>query len=67
LEATEAIRKFEQMSGQHVPIIAMTANAMKEDREACLASGMDDFIPKPIKKELMFERMGYFTNQATND
>lgn len=48
-DATTAIRNLERASGGHVPIIAMTANAMKGDREECLASGMDDYISKPLR------------------
>ncbi len=47
-QATRAIRELERESGAHVPIVAMTANAMDRDREACLESGMDDFLAKPI-------------------
>ena len=53
LDATREIRKKEAVSGAHMPIIAMTAHAMIGDRERCIASGMDDYISKPITpKEL---------------
>lgn len=50
-EATVRIREFEMGTGRRVPIVAMTANAMREDEERCRLSGMDDFLAKPIKKE----------------
>jgi PAS domain S-box-containing protein len=49
LEAAGRIRARELLDGGHVPIIAMTAHAMKGDRERCLAAGMDDYVPKPIQ------------------
>jgi signal transduction histidine kinase/CheY-like chemotaxis protein len=48
LETTRAIRQDECQSGQHLPIIAVTAHAMQGDRERCLAAGMDGYVSKPI-------------------
>ncbi|HUY11326.1 MAG TPA: response regulator, partial [Candidatus Dormibacteraeota bacterium] len=47
-EATRSIRRRESRSGDRVIIVAMTANALAEDRTACIAAGMDDYIPKPV-------------------
>jgi PAS domain S-box-containing protein len=53
-EATAAIRKREQLAGKHTPIIALTAHAMKEDRERCLSAGMDAYVTKPIRPDELF-------------
>ena len=47
-EATTAIRRAERATGSHVPIVAMTAHALKGDRERCLEAGMDEYITKPL-------------------
>jgi CheY-like chemotaxis protein len=52
IEATERIRRIEQETKHHVPIIALTAGAIKEEMEKCLAAGMDDFLTKPIEPEI---------------
>ena len=48
LEATIAIRQLDRINGKHTPIVALTAHAMNGDRERCLASGMDDYVSKPV-------------------
>jgi two-component system, sensor histidine kinase and response regulator len=54
IEATAAIRSKELDTGDHIPIIATTAHAMKGDRERCLEAGMDDYVSKPIQAEQLF-------------
>ncbi len=60
LEATEAIREREKARGQHIPIVAMTAHAMKGDRERCLAAGMDAYVSKPIDAPELYETINTF-------
>lgn len=48
LETTRRIRRAEQESGHHIPVVALTAHAMAEDRQKCLDAGMDDYLSKPI-------------------
>lgn len=54
-EATQAIREKERISGQHIPIIALTANAMQGDKERCLKAGMDGYVSKPVQAKILFE------------
>jgi PAS domain S-box-containing protein len=60
-ETTEIIRQRERDSGRHVPILAMTAYAMKGDREKCLAAGMDDYVCKPIQPRELWEAIDRLT------
>jgi CheY-like chemotaxis protein len=53
-EATAEIRRREQASGKHIPIVAMTAHAMVGHKEQCLMSGMDGYVSKPLRKEEFF-------------
>ena len=71
VEVTAAIRRKEKDTGEHIPIIATTASAMKEDRERCMEAGMDAYISKPIERELLFETIdtltGYSKEVTTRD
>ncbi len=63
-EATKMIRHAEFSSGTHVPIVAMTANAMQGDRETCLAAGMDDYISKPVTMKRLREVLEFWIPAA---
>ena len=63
-EATREIRRREEASGRHIPIIAMTANAMQGDQERCLEAGMDDYISKPVKPPIFQSVLGRWIRHA---
>ncbi len=66
LETTAEIRRREERIGGHVPIIAMTAHAMKGDEEICLAAGMDAYVAKPIRARQLFETIARVLGREPN-
>jgi CheY-like chemotaxis protein/HPt (histidine-containing phosphotransfer) domain-containing protein len=65
LEATAKIREREHATGGHLPIIALTAYAMKGDRERCLEAGMDGYVSKPIRSAELFQAIAEATKEPT--
>ncbi len=57
LQATQAIRALEREQGGHIPIVSMTAHAMKGDRERCLDAGMDDYLSKPVRSKQLTDKL----------
>jgi two-component system sensor histidine kinase/response regulator len=64
-EATAAIREREKLNGTHIPIIALTAHAMKGDRERCLIAGMDGYLSKPIRPQELDEILEKYLARRT--
>ena len=69
LEATRLIREREQAAGRgaHIPIVALTAHAMREDRERALAAGMDEYLSKPVRRQELFDVIERLTADAESD
>ncbi len=67
LEAAAAIRAAEAGSGRRVPIVGVTAHALKGDRERCLAAGMDDYLPKPISPRALTEKIERWMESAASE
>ena len=63
LETTKAIRKKETKTGKHVPIIAMTAHAMLEDKRKCFDAGMDVYLSKPLNPKELFDTIENLTKK----
>lgn len=66
MTATVEIRKREQAAGKHTPIVAMTAHAMKGDKEKCLEAGMDDYVSKPIRRQELADVIGRVAKRFLN-
>ena len=64
LEATQLIRENEKATGEHLPILAMTAHAMQGDRERCIAAGMDGYLAKPIDPKSFFQTVEGISQRA---
>jgi CheY-like chemotaxis protein/HPt (histidine-containing phosphotransfer) domain-containing protein len=64
MEATAAIRARERTLGTHLPIIGVTAHAMKGDRERCLDGGMDGYVSKPIRPEILFSELARLVSDS---
>ena len=64
-EATAAIREKEKLTGAHIPIIAMTAHALKGDQQRCLEAGMDAYLSKPIRTAELFKTIEEFLNASS--
>jgi CheY-like chemotaxis protein len=61
LDATRRMRRLESEKGSHrTPIIAMTAHVREQDKDKCLAAGMDDFIPKPFDPQMLAQKIGRY-------
>ncbi|WP_137930831.1 response regulator [Mesorhizobium comanense] len=63
-EATRAIRAIESSSGQHIPIIGVTAHALKGDRDKCIEAGMDDYLPKPVSPDRLGAKIGTWLSET---
>jgi len=67
LEATRAIRKAEARTKAHLPIVALTAHAMKGDQERCLAAGMDAYLSKPVRAVDLLNMLETYGNKECAD
>ena len=66
-EAAAAIRQQEELSGRHIPIVAMTAHAFKGDQDRCLAAGMDAYVSKPVRQQELYATIESLIGKAEPD
>ena len=66
LQTIADIRRKELLTGEHIPVIALTAHAMVGDHQRCIDAGMDAYIAKPIDKNLLFAAIDQVTGQAAS-
>ena len=66
LQATKQIRRSEANNGGHIPIVAMTAEAMKGDAECCIEAGMDAYLAKPVRSKELFDTIDSFFSPPTD-
>jgi two-component system sensor histidine kinase/response regulator len=66
MEATAKIREKEKLAGGHLPVVALTAHAMKGDQEICLAAGMDDYLTKPIRPQELDKLLGKYAAELAS-
>ena len=64
-DATRAIRKIEEQAGNHTPIIALTAHAMREEKDRCLDCGMDDYLTKPVRMKDLVDTLWRYIPQPS--
>ncbi len=63
MDGFRTTKRIRSLGHADVPIVAITAHALKEDKEKCLESGMNDYLSKPIKKDLLLEMVGKWTQK----
>lgn len=64
LEATQHIRQGEAATGRRIPIVGVTAHALKGDRERCIEAGMDDYLSKPISPQALTQKIALWIGGA---
>ena len=66
-EATEIIRRLEEGTDSHTPIIGVTAHAITGDRERCIEVGMDDYLSKPISPDILVKKIASWLETLTDN